>query len=112
MKYKKIIPLKTKGKISFVRLNDILFIKGAGNYIEVNTEKRRYLCRDSLNNFMDSIDSISFIRIHKSVIVSKDYIDELVYSGFGEIDVVMVNGDWFTIGRAYKEKFMEECGIK
>lgn len=58
-------------------LYDILFIKSYNNYIEIYTNKRKYLERNSLENICNTIDSENFIQVHRSYVINLNYAKEL-----------------------------------
>jgi two-component system LytT family response regulator len=64
--------LKSAGSIYIVKTQDVLWIEAAGNYINIITEKKKYLLRSTLSSVKDKLDSLKFFQIHRSTIVNVD----------------------------------------
>ena len=60
---------------------------------------------------MEDLDEAHFIRIHRSTILNLNYIQELIHSGFGEIDVKMNDNKLFRISKSYKKEFLIKMGL-
>lgn len=54
-----------------ILLDDILYVKSDGNYIDIQTIARKYAVRQSLDSFLQELDSDLFCKIHRSYIVNK-----------------------------------------
>lgn len=110
-KLKSRIPVPLGEKTVFVKQENINCILAANYYIEIHTEKSKYLLRDSMYNIMNELDSDLFVRIHRSSIVNLNYVDELVNSAYGEIDVRMQKGLRLRISRGYRKHFLTKMGL-
>jgi two-component system, LytTR family, response regulator LytT len=91
-----------KDKEAFVKvmLDDILYFKSAGNYVDVFTGNKTYLIRSTLSSLIDEFLPANFIRIHKSFLINmKKTI------GFNHENVTMVNSKNIPIGENYKIAF-------
>ena len=64
---------------------DILWIKSDNIYLEVKTEDKTYLVRNSLDKFYEELNDIDFLRIHRSYVVNLKQIKA-------------VNGQYIIIG--------------
>ncbi len=67
--------------------------------------------RQSLNNLMELLDEDSFVRIHRSTIVSKVFIQEIIHSDYAEIDIKMLDGKSFRVSRSKKKEVLEFLGL-
>lgn len=54
---------------------DILFIEGQGDYIRIHTPRHKLMVHDTLKNFLESLPSEGFMRIHKSYVVNLKQIE-------------------------------------
>lgn len=54
--------------------SEILFVKSDDKYIEITTADKRYTLRNSLEWFLNEIDSTEFVRVHRSYVVNKNNI--------------------------------------
>lgn len=62
--------IKCDYKYEKIYLNDILYIQAMQNYITIHTNKGKYITLLYLKNIEQNLDRQSFIRVHKSYIVS------------------------------------------
>jgi two-component system, LytTR family, response regulator LytT len=63
-----------------VKLKEILFFKGEGNYIEIYTEKDKYIIRATIKNIMDHLGKFHFFQTHRSYIINIEYLDAISYT--------------------------------
>ena len=57
-----------------VKLEDILYVKSIGNYMQFVFENRKITCRITINEVETLLPSSDFLRIHRSYIVAKKHI--------------------------------------
>jgi DNA-binding LytR/AlgR family response regulator len=69
--------IKDKFKYTKLNINDILWIKSDGNYLEIKTTGKEKLIRATLSNFIERLNSNVFFKTHKSYIVNLDYLTKL-----------------------------------
>ena len=84
--------------------SDILFIKGAKNYCQINTaDGRQYLCNKSIGIVSEELKP-DFLRIHKSYLVPKSGITALKNLGAGNYRLMISSGLELPVGRSiYRE---------
>lgn len=99
------MPLKSGGRILLVDVNQIRWIESAGNYLRFNLQDESHLVRDTLSAFETRLDPEQFVRIHRSTIVNRHYVKELIPSDSGEYTVVTDNGKKLTLSRSYRDRF-------
>lgn len=75
--------------LTFIELDNILFLKAENSYTEINfRDKTKLLVSRTLKNFEDTLqDFPEFIRSHKSYIVNKKYITNYVKSDGGYLEL-------------------------
>ncbi|MDX2174543.1 MAG: LytTR family DNA-binding domain-containing protein [Bacteroidota bacterium] len=83
-----------------IKLSDIQFIEGSGEYIKIVTAQKTYLQFQRLKDFEEENLKNGFIRIHKSYLVLKQHI-----VSYKSNTVVLKNGENLPIGRVYKGNF-------
>jgi DNA-binding LytR/AlgR family response regulator len=71
-----------KGHLFYkVKINEILFIKSEGNYLEINVQNGiKYLIRSTINNFIQNLSQFAFFQCHKSYVVNLECIDIVSYT--------------------------------
>ncbi len=106
------LPIKLGNKISFIKFEEIKYIKASGYYAEIHTmDSRHHLLREPLSNLILSFNPSEFIRIHRSTIVNISQVQEILHSSFGEIDVKMKDSEVFRVSKSYKKAFNKTLGL-
>ena len=110
-KYLDRIVIKNRGRISFVRTDNIDFIQAAGNYAELRVDSESHLLRRTMQILEGQLDPQKFARIHRSTIVNLSRIKELQSSFGGDYVVVMNSGARLTLSRSYRERLNGLLGV-
>ncbi|MCL1946454.1 MAG: LytTR family DNA-binding domain-containing protein [Chitinivibrionia bacterium] len=108
LKENKEILIKDGSKRFTIRIDDILYISGAGDFREIHCKNgKNHIDYRSLEKF-DEILPDNFIRIHNSYLVDKNNVVETMVGGGGKYIAILSNGDELKVSRAkYKELFGE-----
>jgi DNA-binding LytR/AlgR family response regulator len=85
-------------KMVKVMLNEILFIEGLKDYIRITTTTKTIVTKHILSSLEEMLPRDSFLRIHKSYIVSIQKIDSY------NADTVEIARKELPIGRLYKHE--------
>ena len=93
--------IKSDGKHEKINFDDILYIEGAQNYCIIKTKERKFLTYTSLGTLEQFLPKKSFIRIHKSYIISITKISALVGN---EIKIINVS---LPVSKSYKSVLMD-----
>jgi DNA-binding LytR/AlgR family response regulator len=82
------IALKDSSQIIMLKVEDILFCKGAGDYVEVYLPDRSILHSGSLSSIVEELPSY-FMKVHRSYIVNAKHIALMrrLPGGTGEIEL-------------------------
>lgn len=74
-----------------IKFDDILYVQSDGNYIDINTISKVHSVRMSLDGFLQEVNNLDFIRVHKSYIINKLKVTKLsnnvAYIGTTEIPI-------------------------
>lgn len=97
--------LKDKFKYTKLNINDILWIKSDGNYLEIQTTKKEELIRATLSNFIDRLNSDLFFRTHKSYIVNLDYLTKI------ETNYVTIVASKIPISKNYYDDLLKKLNV-
>ncbi len=97
--------VKDAGRIRIIDSEDILWIGGAGNYVELHlvNEERPILHRETLASMQTKLINQGFVRIHRSALVRKQSISELKPTENGDYLVTLKNGALLNLSRRYKQ---------
>ena len=95
-----VIHIKSGTQVHHVKVADILFLEGAGNYMTFHTSAGRILSLLTMAEALAMLPPDGFLRIHKSYIIGLKHIQIV-----GKHDVV-VAGKEIPIGVTYREHAM------
>ena len=84
-----------------VKVNDIRYIEGLGNYVNVYVNHAKIVTYKSLKDLLDLLPEKEFIRIHKSYIVALRHIKSF------KVHQVKIEGKTLPIGMIYRKEFLE-----
>jgi len=97
--------LKDKSRYTKVSLNDILWIKSDGNYLEIKTKQKEELIRASLSGFIEKLNSDQFFRTHKSYIVNLKNITNI------ETNFVLIGDTKIPLSKNYYDDLVKRLNI-
>ncbi|MEO1051281.1 MAG: LytTR family DNA-binding domain-containing protein [Bacteroidota bacterium] len=101
--YKTRFVVKSIGKIEFVEVDHILWVKAAGAYVELHTASGKVLMAGSISTIEKELPPSVFTRIHRSTIIRIDQIKSMEKYYNGEYLVLLKNGTQLKLSRSYKE---------
>lgn len=93
--------IKSRGRILFVWVSEILWIAAEENYVRINTGKESHLLRETISSLEGKLDSEMFLRIHRSSIVNLRFVKEVRAQSRGESVVILANGQKIAMSRGY-----------
>ena len=97
------IVIKSGGRVSFLRTEEVDWIEAAGNYVELHVGKESHLLRETMNKLESRLDAKRFLRIHRRIIVNVDRIRQLEGVTHGEYVVVLKDGTRLSSSRGYRD---------
>lgn len=89
-------------KMVKIDFKSILYIESLSDYVKIFTSKKSIITRETISNLEQKLEGKSFIRIHRSFIVSFDKITSYT-NEFIEIDKKAL-----PISRSYKESVLQK----
>jgi two-component system, LytTR family, response regulator len=93
--------IKSRGRILFVWVSEVLWIGAEENYVRINTGKETHLLRETISSLEQKLDPEMFLRIHRSSIVNLRFVKEVRAQSRGESVVVLANGQKIAMSRSY-----------
>lgn len=106
------LPIKLGNKVFFVNFEDLNYITAAGSYIEIHTNEKKHILRESLSSIFQYLEQSSFSRIHRSTVINNSKVMELISSNYGEVDVKMIDNMQFRVSKSYKKDFLIAMQLK
>lgn len=106
------IVLKDAGRIKFLTPDEISWVGGAGNYVELHLsqDERTILHRQTLSLMEQQLSPFGFIRIHRSAIIKKQAIREIRPTDNGDYIVTLKDGANLNLSRRYKQNMQGLIG--
>ena len=104
--YAKRIPVKTAQCTVLIVVEDIDWVGGAGNYLELHCGNEVYLIRERFHQLEQKLNPRQFVRIHRSVIVNIDRIKTLHPMFNSDYLIILHNGVKLNVSRTYHEKLL------
>jgi len=104
------IAVRTRGRVVMVRPEEIDYVEGAGDYVELHTENDTHLHRETMERMEKRLASYGFQRIHRSTIVNLDRVEALTTDTHGSYHVCLQDGPRLKLSRSYRESFEEAIG--
>ena len=95
------LAIKVDKKLIRVESKDIQYIESYGNYVKIWIDDKYYLTPRTLSSFEKELNAEIFMRIHKSYIVQKKFIE---YQEGNSLK--MLNENLLPIGKTHKKKLM------
>ena len=100
------ITLKSGGRTIFLDADEIVWAKSASNYVEVHTGGKTHLARLTMARLQVLLDEAEscHTRCHRSYIVNRAHIREIIPTGEGDAKLILINGDVIPASRRYRNQ--------
>lgn len=96
------IIVKDKDKKVILLEDQILFAKKEDHYLILHLKDSEKLIRSSIKEFLDQMDSSSFLQVHRSYVINKNCIDAF------NTKEMTINGSTIPISKTYAKEILEE----
>lgn len=98
------IPVKSNGKVTFVRIPEIDWIASADNYVELHVGNHSHLIRETMNSIATRLPAEQFVRVSRTSIVNLSRVKELQPLFHGEYTITLTTGARVTLSRSYRDQ--------
>jgi LytTr DNA-binding domain len=102
---KKVLFIKSNKEIIQIPIIDIFYFEGLKDYVKVYSKKGVHITKRTLISLEGELDNEMFLRVQKSYIVNRMYIEKL------KGNRIEINGNDIPIGAAYKESIKKIFSI-
>lgn len=96
---KSFIFVKTEYRLEKILLNDILFVEGKGDYLQIHTPTKKIMTLQTFAEFEQAMPPNVVCRVHKSYMVAVAKIDSI------EKDRIRIKETLIPISESYKQAF-------
>ncbi|MFB9841482.1 LytR/AlgR family response regulator transcription factor [Mucilaginibacter ginsenosidivorans] len=94
--------IKCGNKYEKIPFEDILYVEGMQNYVNIYTVKGKFMTILSLKNLEENLDQHAFIRVHKSYIVATGKIESI------EGNEIFIRDHRIPISRNYRQHVIDQ----
>lgn len=98
--------LKADRKMHKIAVHDIIYVESMDEYVKVHLTGKVLVTRENISVLEEKLSGHSFVRIHRSFIVSTKYVSSVSSDG------VDVGGKLLPFGRAYKLSALAGLGVR
>lgn len=98
--------IKTEYRLEKVKISDILYVEGMGEYLKIVTTGKHIMTLQNFKSLELQLPKNNFIRVHKSYLVAIDKIDHV------ERGRIKIGEFYIAVSETYKELFYGQIGVK
>ncbi len=102
--------IRSVGKIESVNVDDVRWMHGAGNYVELHLAGRMLLHRITLTQLEHRLDPAVFLRVHRSSMVRRSECLALSVTGDGTYSLKLRSGARVAVSERYVDAVREVLG--
>ena len=109
------ITLKEKGRTIQLPTNDICYIEAEGNYLNLYTEHKTHLLRQTMQELENLLNKAHFLKIHRSILINTNYLKSIKYKGNNQYSFTLNNDVKLLSSRSHKADiitFLEDREIR
>lgn len=92
--------VKTEYRIEKIKLNDIQFIQGMKDYLQIHTPSGKIMTLQTFKHLQNVLPETKFVRVHQSYMVSVSKIEHI------ERNRIRIGNELIPISDSYKEAFL------
>jgi two-component system LytT family response regulator len=98
------VVIKSSGRIYFLKIEEIDWVEGAGDYLSLHSGSQTHLIRETMGNFHAKLDPKKFLRIHRSTIVNVERVKDIRPLFKGEYVITLTSGKRLKSSRGYRHQ--------
>ena|SRR2546423_2427208 len=94
--------------LQFIKVSEIVYLEAHINYTHIFLPNHKYVVSRTIKDFEELLPSGTFIRIHNSYIINKDYLEKYIRGEGGQ--VVLSTGVTLDVAKRKKSDFLKAIG--
>ena len=103
--------IPTSDGLQFIDIENIVYLEASNNYTTVYlADQQKYLVTRTLKDFEQILPGETFLRIHHSTIINRNFIEKYIRGEGGQVR--MRNGVVLDVSKRKKVEFLEAIGNK
>jgi len=100
------IAIPGQNGVSFIDLNEIVFVEASNNYSKlVLTDRRFFLISKTLKDVQEVLEEEHFLRVHRQYVINLNHVKQF---NRNEGVLTMTNGQYIPVARNQKEHLIEK----
>jgi two-component system LytT family response regulator len=109
-RYRRFFPVRERGRVAFVKAEEIDWIESDGNYARLHLAGQTHLLRETLSSLECALAEYGFARIHRHTLVNLERVKAFVPLFNGQFEVLLRSGRTLTLSRFYRERLEQKLG--
>ena len=106
--FKRIV-IPSQDSLRFIRIDEIVYLEANMNYTHIYMSgNEKYVVSRTIKEYEELLPESTFIRIHNSYIINKDYLEKYERGDGGQ--VIMSNGVRLDVSKRKKADFLKAIG--
>jgi DNA-binding LytR/AlgR family response regulator len=101
------IGVRSSGKILLLDPHEVISVEAQGNYVMLRRQTDSHMLRESISVAAEKLKPYGLVRIHRSVLVNKSYIMEILPLRTGDYVLRLKGGKEYTVTRTYKKRIRD-----
>lgn len=104
----KFFMIETEGDRKYIKSEDLIYLKGMGNYVKLVTLNDEYTIYGNIKHWNEQLEEYGIIRVHKSFLVNLKYVkhwDKILYIEERDIGIP-VGRKFYTIGEEIYHQYL------
>lgn len=98
------VVIKAGGRIYFLKVEEIDWVEGAGDYLSLHSGNQTHLIRETMGSFHAKLNPRKFLRIHRSTLVNIERIKDIRPLFKGEYLITLTSGIRLKASRGYRHE--------
>lgn len=100
-RYPDALSVRSIGHIEHIKVEDILWLQSAGNYVELHLAARTVLHRAPLSRLEQLLSPAAFLRVHRTAIVRREQVRRLSVIGDGRYELTLACGAQLAVSERH-----------
>jgi len=104
------IAIKQRDRIVLVRIADVDWVEADRDYVTLHVGDKTWLMRETITRVETRLAPARFVRIHRSILVNADRVQELRPLTKGAFAIVLADGTELKLSRNYRDAVRRVAG--
>ena len=96
--------IRDRGGVILLDYTEVYWIDAEGDYVRVHAQDQSYLMRTTLSKIASQLPADIFVRIHRSALVNRHRVRQMLPLPNREFTVVLANGTRLRLSRTYQDR--------